>query len=329
MSVNPNPSRITAAIWDLWTWFDQLEPTVALGGIFAAKGGYHDIRNGHSGDYSVAEVSTDREGPGDKASALDLTMSAEAMRRYTTRLDGACRRRDERLFIGGQAVLREFIGTKDSRSVYCYVLVGGRARGLSADSSPDYGRDSSHLWHIHLSIIRKFAASGDAADRIYSILAGESLSAWKARRGVTSTPTVPQEEEEDMPEKSFEVPRGYAFASDGNTLIDRSKALAIGTSSIGLKGHPFVAGKKLFLSLGSDLVENSTEKVRVAIHNGSGWDVETYIVKDGDGRFGLKVPAAGTDSAFKISVARVAPETPEGEDPSEGDGPIFLLVEIR
>lgn len=314
-------SAITDEIWDFWLWFDALETTVSLGGIYAAKGGYHDTRAGAGAqDYSVAEVANDRKGPSDKASAIDLTMSAAAMRKYTTRLDTACRARDERLYIGGAPIIREFIGTKDSSSVYCYVLTGGRARGLPADAGPDYSRDSSHLWHLHISIIRWFCASADAMDRLYSVLAGEAITSWRARRAPAPTPV----QEDDMAERSYEIPRGYAFASDGTTLVDPSKVLIIGTSPVSLKGHPFVADRKLFLSTGSDFSPGATERIRVAIHNGGGWSIKIVTVKDSDGRIGLAVPAPATDGAYKIEISRVAPVVADGK----GDGPMFLLVEI-
>jgi N-acetyl-anhydromuramyl-L-alanine amidase AmpD len=137
-------------------------------------------------------------------------------------------------------------------------------------------------------------------------------------------PTPTPVQEDDMAEQSYEIPHGYAFAADGETLIDKSKVLALGTSAVGWKGHPYVADKKLYLSVGGDFSDDGAERLRVAIHNGSGWTVKIVTVKDASGRMSLEVPAAGADSAFKIGVSRVAPEVP-----GDGDGPLFLLVEIR
>ncbi|MDR7278942.1 hypothetical protein [Catenuloplanes atrovinosus] len=181
MARNPDPARITDEIWALWERFDRLEPSVLLGGIYAAKPGYHNYRDAlWTGDYSRAEVAADRQGPGDKAAAIDLTMSDAAMRTYTTRLDVAARARDPRLYIAGMPIIREFIGTKDNQTVYCYVLTGGRPLGVGADAGPDPGRDNTHLWHLHISFIRRFVANQDAMDRLYSVLAGESLATWRA-----------------------------------------------------------------------------------------------------------------------------------------------------
>lgn len=163
---NPSPAVISNPLWRLWTEFDALERTVLLGGIYAAKRGYHNSRLNNErnwpGDYSI-RLRLDRLGPADKASALDLTMSTAAMKRYTTRLDRAAKARDRRLFRDGQPVLREFIGTKDGRRVYCYDL---------AARQEDWTRDASHLWHIHLSLHRKFVDSWPALAGILDVLAG-------------------------------------------------------------------------------------------------------------------------------------------------------------
>jgi hypothetical protein len=184
MAANPNPTRISAAMWRLWEEFDRVESSALLGGIYADKPGYHRDRDHNpSSDYSERDVAADRRGSGSKASALDLTLSAAAMKKYTTRLDNAARARDPRLYSSRGPVLREFIGTKNGTSVYCYVLVGGRPLGVGADAGPDPGRDSSHLWHIHLSVIRQFCEDWPALDGVLSVLRGESLAAWQARTG--------------------------------------------------------------------------------------------------------------------------------------------------
>ncbi len=300
---NPNPSRITGAMWDFWLWFDQLEADVQLGGIFAAKGGYHDIRAGHAGDYSVAEVSTDREGPSDKASAIDLTMGAAGMRKYTGRLDAAAKARDERLFIGGQAIIREFIGTKDSSRVYCYVLVGGWARGLGSDASEDWGRDSSHLWHLHISVIRKFCASADAMDRLWSVLAGESISSWRARR----TPTTPTPvQEDDMPITiPIQIPHGFAYDANDDLVANGESAVSIPLPPCGHKdANAAWNTKRAYLSLSGDHADPAAAPVvRVAVNNGGGWSVKHVTVVSG-ARVNVELPAAGNPQGFNITVGR-------------------------
>jgi hypothetical protein len=172
---NPNPALITDAIWSVWTGFDAHEPTALLGGIYALKRGYHSTRRDNQtrwpGDYSI-RLAADLRGPNDKGAALDLTMSTAAMIRTTKRLDAAARAKDPRLYRNGQPVLREFIGTLDGETVYCYDLVERRVY---------LNRDKSHLWHLHGSWLRQFVADMLAAAGILSVLVGESLAAWTAR----------------------------------------------------------------------------------------------------------------------------------------------------
>ncbi|QKW15392.1 hypothetical protein [Verrucosispora sp. NA02020] len=192
-TANPSPTRISAPLWTLWLRFDAAEPTALLGGIFAAKAGYHSYRSRLAGtDYSSGrDVAADKQGSAELAAAIDLTMSTAAMIRYTGRLDKAARARDPRLYTAAGPIIREFIGTLDGKTVYCYVLVGGRPLGVGADAGPDPGRDKSHLWHLHVSIIRRFAADAAALDGLLSVLLGETLAAWQKRTqpAVTPTPT--------------------------------------------------------------------------------------------------------------------------------------------
>ncbi|MFG1602837.1 peptidoglycan-binding protein [Actinoplanes sp. NPDC049265] len=187
---NPSPTRISSAMWELWLKFKAFESKVKLGGIYADKPGYHNAREHLSShDYSVEEVANDREGSAKLASAIDLTLPAAEMRKYSKRLDDAMKAKDGRLYINGEPIVREYIGTLDSRTVRCYMLTGGKAQGVGADSGPDSGRDRSHLGHIHISFIRKFAASADAIGRILSILKGETIADWqKATGGKPSGP---------------------------------------------------------------------------------------------------------------------------------------------
>lgn len=176
---NPNPSRISSAMWRLWNDFDAYYPPALLGGIYAAKPGYHNYRNAlPTTDYSV-RLMADKRGSGTKSDGIDLSMPPDGMKLHTMRLDKAARARDPRLYTPSGPVLREFIGTKDGKTVYCYVLTGGQALGVGADAGPDPGRDESHLWHIHLSIIREFCEDWSALSGVLSVLMGQSLAEWQ------------------------------------------------------------------------------------------------------------------------------------------------------
>jgi hypothetical protein len=176
---NPNSLRISSAIWRLWNEFDAHEPPALLGGIYANKGGYHNYRNALANmDYSV-RLTADRRGSSTHASGLDISMPPSQMKTYTGRLDRAARKRDPRLYTPAGPVLREFIGTKDGTTVYCYVLVGGEMLGVGADAGPDPGRDESHIWHIHLSFIRQFLNDWAALSGVLSVLVGQPLAEWQ------------------------------------------------------------------------------------------------------------------------------------------------------
>lgn len=172
---NPDPARITGAMWRLWTEFDAHHPSVQLGGIYANKPGYHGTRAAQSGgDYSIA-YAIDRRGPSDKAAAIDLTFPEaqrgdfRAMRLYTARLDAAARAKDPRLYRpDGSRVLRELIGTMDGRQTYAYDLQTRRA---------DNNRDDSHMWHLHLSVTRAYVEDWSILAGVLSVLTdGETES---------------------------------------------------------------------------------------------------------------------------------------------------------
>lgn len=160
-AANPNPSRITSAMWWMWTEAKAVIPGVRLGGIWAAKPGYHNTVNANSsGNYSV-QLTLDRVSPKDKARALDLTMSAAEMRLRTQRLLDAAARRDPRL-----RAVREFYGTVDGRRV------SGRIKDSATGAWRSSTSDSSHLWHIHLSIFTAYCDDQAALAGVISVLSG-------------------------------------------------------------------------------------------------------------------------------------------------------------
>jgi peptidoglycan hydrolase-like protein with peptidoglycan-binding domain len=159
----------------LWPGMKSLEPKSELGGIYANKRGYHNKRQnlpmpGSSSDYSVDEFSIDRQGPSNEASAIDWTFpdaqggDYKTISKYSKRLY-AVRSGDSRT-----VYMREFFGQIDNdRTVEGWDYSKNRASSS----------DSSHLWHIHISIHRKYINSTIAMRAILSILKGQTEAEWK------------------------------------------------------------------------------------------------------------------------------------------------------
>lgn len=165
MSSPPN-SFTTQAIWDLWLSVSRaLGSKVKLGGIYANKPGYHNTRaQNSSGNYSVT-LPLDKQGPSNKAAALDLTFpSAADMKLYTDRLRKAMQSRDPRM-----GSVKEFYGTLNGSVVYG---LGKKSR----DGAPySTSADKSHLWHIHISFFRADVENWNRLKGIAEVLIGASL----------------------------------------------------------------------------------------------------------------------------------------------------------
>lgn len=183
MSQNPSALR------RLYSEFSATEPDARNSGIYAAKSGYHNTRahhlagshNGSKSDDSI-ELAIDRQGPADKAAAVDISFDSARLRSdfrtiatYSQRLLRAFKARDPRLFaqVQGQpagvkhAVVREFFGNTDlDRQVEGWSLHLGEARSS----------DSSHQWHIHLSFHRAFVESWPAVSGVLDVLLGRPIT---------------------------------------------------------------------------------------------------------------------------------------------------------
>ena len=137
-------------------------PSAKLSGIVgdpAHTYGYHRSRSRlPSSDYSV-KLAADRGGDPNAASAIDITLSASMMRTVTKRfMDVARDKSDPR-----RKFFREFFGTLD----------GSTVTGWDTHSDKRVTSDDSHLWHVHVSVYRKYATSQAAAQALLTIFTGE------------------------------------------------------------------------------------------------------------------------------------------------------------
>jgi hypothetical protein len=138
-------------------------PNGVLSGISAPNVafGYHLARNrARANDYSIQRPD-DRLGDGWAASGLDMTLRQPAdMARITQRLITLTQARDQRVMC-----LREFFGTVDGRNV----------TGLDVRDNRWVTSDPTHLWHIHISVYRRFATDHAAMSGVADAIVGRAV----------------------------------------------------------------------------------------------------------------------------------------------------------
>jgi hypothetical protein len=150
----------------------------------AKRGGFHISREDQTSktNYSIVRPD-DRLGPDNTASAVDMNLSPADMITCTRRLIAAF----ENVNDPRRKYINAFNGTTDGKVARRWDVYARTVGSASAD----------HLWHVHLSIRRRYCNSVTAMKAILSILKGESVAAYLASIGVgtpqkTSTTTVPK-----------------------------------------------------------------------------------------------------------------------------------------
>lgn len=141
----------------LFNMIDAAVPVAVNSGIIgntAHKTGYHRSRNrlrstGQTSDYSI-QAAEDKQGPEDACCGLDVSLPPAEIKLRTARMIKACQADDPRL-----KALREVLGTVNGTAVSGYnrVATGSGSRSKVGLVSAD----RSHLWHMHFSILRKYA----------------------------------------------------------------------------------------------------------------------------------------------------------------------------
>lgn len=119
-----------------------------------------------STDYSV-KLTEDKKGSAYYACAIDMSFSASKMKLYTQRMRAAAENNDPRF-----KFVREFYGTLNGTDVF------GRIHEGSGDGTWRYSTsDKSHLWHIHMSILREYSNNKAIMQGILDVLMGKPLTA--------------------------------------------------------------------------------------------------------------------------------------------------------
>lgn len=178
--------------------YDQIGPYLTSerkGGIAnAGSPGYHTsredlIKQGRSGDYSI-QAPADKRGNAKNAAGIDITLSDAEMKTVSSRLRKACTpvagEYDPRI-----ECVREFIGTVDGKNVSGYnrYASGSGSRSTTGWKASGYG-DSSHLWHVHVSLFRDRVEDANEMTGLAEVVAGLPRGAlgWKGDN-VTTLPT--------------------------------------------------------------------------------------------------------------------------------------------
>jgi len=162
----------------LFTMIDAAMPIAVNSGVVgnaAHTSGYHRSRNrllelGKRDDYSI-QAADDKAGPGDACCGQDVSWPLAQMKLITQRVVDACKANDPRVY-----ALREIIGTIDGTNVCGYnrVASGMGTRSKIGFVASGFG-DSSHLWHNHFSVLRKYADDVEACKAIAAVVLGLPL----------------------------------------------------------------------------------------------------------------------------------------------------------
>jgi endonuclease/exonuclease/phosphatase family metal-dependent hydrolase len=182
----------TIAPPELYRIYAKIKPYVPhkIGGVVgdAAHGsGYHLSReDNRSTDYSV-QAPADRRGSSRYAAAIDITMDPARMKLVTARLRKACTPDVDGNYDDRIECVREFIGTETGRAVCGY---NRYKTGRSVGWHPSGYSDSSHLWHVHISVFRDRVNDANEMTGLAEVIAGLPRGAlgWKGEQAVVPEP---------------------------------------------------------------------------------------------------------------------------------------------
>lgn len=144
--------------------FDRIKagiPSAIMAGIVGDSAhtyGYHRCRDVAAPDYST-ELPPDKKGDSEAACALDLSWS-KASDQYTVSQRLLDAKNDSRM-----TPIREFYGSADGGQTVC---------GWDYYGGYPVTSDDSHLWHVHLSILRQYSNDTAALAKVADVITGGS-----------------------------------------------------------------------------------------------------------------------------------------------------------
>src|SRR4249920_1618850 len=163
-----------AAMFDLFKVVDQVIPEAVNSGITgkaAHKSGYHRSYTkavaADPNNYSTI-LADDKNSDHDAVAALDISVPPELMKIVTARALAAARAGDPR-FYGCREILGTVTGSTTTGWNFHATGSGSRSK---VGIIPSSGIDSSHLWHVHISMLRKYATDPAACKAVGAVLAG-------------------------------------------------------------------------------------------------------------------------------------------------------------
>jgi hypothetical protein len=196
---------------------------------------------------------------------------------------------------------------------YRTVLYGSLST-VMANRTPSAGLWVAHYTGVpHLepgSVATQYASASMLGTDYDASLVADSLVLWDT----APAPVIPPTPQEDtMPAPGFgSVAPGFAFDEHG-TPLDQTKATVITTPPA--NGGVLKWGAE-WLSLGCDF---GSARLRVAIHDGTGWTVTTHDIKATDPRLAIALPT----NVGKISIARCRTSATDTADAT----PVGWLIE--
>jgi hypothetical protein len=187
------PTVAPKALYGIYKLIAPHLSSMRIGGVVGDANhgsGYHISRSvliakGKTGDYSI-QAPADKRGRADHASAIDITLSTAQMRLVTTRLRVACTDNDPRI-----EPIREFIGSLDGRNVCGF---NRYKTGRSVGWYPSGYSDSSHQWHVHVSVFRAYCDDANRMKGLAEVIAGVRAGefGWIDPTGAAVAPPPPR-----------------------------------------------------------------------------------------------------------------------------------------